>query len=233
MIQVYLLAVGELRCQIEKNTASLPGWEKLAGWQQEKISRCAAPGTRALCMGGQLLLQYGACEWAASFDKSDAKPAAIENGISWRVIDFSELPEDIAAPQPLTVAYEAGGKPHILHVPWHYNLSHSGDYVALAISDASVGIDIQQMRPYRDSLVKRFFSAQEAAAYQSLVSVDVQRGRTLFYTLWCRKEAYGKLLGTGLTEEVLGHNMLGDMGVCLYEYGELPGYRICVCDRGR
>ena len=157
MIQVYLLAVGELRCQIEKNTASLPGWEKLAGWQQEKISRCAAPGTRALCMGGQLLLQYGACEWAASFDKLDAKPAAIENGISWRVIDFSELPEHIAAPQPLTVAYEAGGKPHILHVPWHYNLSHSGDYVALAISDASVGIDIQQMRPYRDSLVKRFF----------------------------------------------------------------------------
>lgn len=233
MIQVYLLAVGELRRQMEKNAAALPGWDKLADWQQEKISRCAAPGTRALCMGGQLLLQYGAREWSAGgavvFDVSDARPATEENGISWRVIEFSRLTEYIAAPQPLAAAYEPGGKPYIRHVPWHYNLSHSGDYAALAISDVPVGIDIQQMRPYRDSLVKRFFAAEEAAVYESLVPMDVQGQNTLFYTLWCRKEAYGKLLGTGLTEEVLKCNMLEDTGVNLYEYGELPGYRICVC----
>lgn len=240
MIQVYLLAVGELRCQMEKiayskgnpNSSSsissiatvLPGWDKLVDWQQEKILRCANPGARALCMGGQLLLQYGAYEWSA------CEPLLQSELISWRIIDFSRLPGYIPAPQPLTVAYEPKGKPYILHVPWYYNLSHSGDYVALAISDAPVGIDIQQKRPYKDSLVKRFFSEIEAIVYESPQKQLFGDRETLFYTLWCRKEAYGKLLGTGLTEDVLKRNMLEDVGAHLYEYGELPGYCVCVCN---
>lgn len=241
MIQVYLLTVGELRCQMEKMAyrkenpngsssvssiaADLPGWDKLADWQQEKILRCANPGARALCMGGQLLLQYGACEWSACDSLLQSEL------ISWRIIDFSRLPEYIPAPQPLAVAYEPKGKPYIRYVPWYYNLSHSGDYVALAISDAPVGIDIQQKRPYTDSLVKRFFSEVEATVYESAKKQLFRDRETLFYTLWCRKEAYGKLLGTGLTEDVLKRNMLEDVGVHLYEYGELPGYCICVCSK--
>lgn len=241
MIQVYLLAVGGLRRQMEKmactkgkpDIAALPGWDKLTDWQQEKISRCAWPGTAALCMGGQLLLQYGAYEWSVresvSLKGTNTQATAAENTVSWRNMDFSQLPEELPVPQPLAVAYGARGKPHILQVSWHYNLSHSGDYTALAISDVPVGIDIQQMRPYRDSLAKRFFSAEEAAAYEELCTQSAQEREDFFYTLWCRKEAYGKLLGTGLTEDVLKRNMLGDVGVHFYEYGELPGYCTCVC----
>ena len=224
MIHVYLLAVGGLRCQMEKMAyikgepngspgigrgvlsmnpyaADLPGWDKLTCWQQEKISRCATPGAGALCMGGQLLLQYGAYEWpacdsllqrepcgkknipgdkdvkgATSFEVSDSESVLTETGISWHIMDYPWLMEHIPAPQPLAVAYESKGKPYILHVPWYHNLSHSGDYVALAMSDAPVGIDIQQMRPYRDSLVKRFFSAEESAVYESLISMEIQGG---------------------------------------------------------
>lgn len=235
MIQVYLLAVGELRCQMEKmiyikedpngssSAAVLPGWDKLADWQQDKVLRCANPGTRALCMGAQLLLQYGAYEWSAR------NPLLQSELVSWRIMDFSRLPESIPAPQSLAIAYGSKGKPYILHVPWHYNLSHSGDYVALAMSDTPVGIDIQQMRSYRDSMVKRFFSAEETAAYENLSSQSTREQKLLFYTLWCRKEAYGKLLGSGLTEGVLKSNMLGNVSAHLYEYGELPGYCVCVC----
>lgn len=271
MIRVYLLEVGGLRRQMEKGVPALSGWDRLTDWQREKISRCAFPGAAALCMGGQLLLQYGAYVWSsraalrqgrlhgqqadlrdgieeAAYMKMPERESAIsEEGISWSVPDLARICRTVPAPQPLQAACEARGKPYILHVPWHYNLSHSGDYAALAISDAPVGIDIQQMRPYRDSLVKRFFSDEEAAAYEKLVcaetrdqgtpggpnAVEVRRGDTagaaLFYTLWCRKEAYGKLLGTGLTEKVLKCNMLGDIHARLYESRELSGYRICVC----
>lgn len=243
MIRVYLLEVGGLRQQIEKGAQALPGWDKLTDWQREKISRCAAPGAKALCMGGQLLLQYGAWDWsdcaswrwreecgkqAALGDWGKNGESTTEDGISWQILDLSRLLEQIPAPQSLTVVYGSKGKPGILHVPWHYNLSHSGDYAALAVSDAPVGIDIQQMRPCKGSLVKRFFSPEEAELYESLVS-----GETLFYTLWCRKEAYGKLLGTGLTEEMLKCNMLEDIGVHLYEYGGLPSYGVCVCAQDR
>lgn len=231
MIQVYLLEVGELRRRMEKiastgknlDASVLPGWDKLADWQREKVSRCAQPGARALCMGGQLLLQYGAYE----------RQQSGQCGEMWHNLAYPRLPKDIPAPLPLQVAYESKGKPYICYVPWHFNLSHSGDYVALAIGDAPVGIDIQQKRAYKDSLVKRFFSEVEIAAYESLLSTDAQEHNAVresfFYTLWCRKEAYGKLLGTGLTEDVLKRNMLEDMGVPLYEYGELPGYCVCVC----
>lgn len=225
MIQVYLLEVGELRRQMEKiastgenmDTAVLPGWDKLADWQQGKVSRCAQPGARALCMGGQLLLQYGAHRMSVCEKPTMGKEG---NGIRWQQLVCSQLLEGIVSPLPLQVAYASKGKPYIRHVPWHYNLSHSGDYAALAISDALVGIDIQQMKPYRETLVKRFFSEEEQ---QSVMEM------TLFYTLWCRKEAYGKLKGTGLTEDVLRRNMLEETSVQLYEYGEIPGCRICVC----
>lgn len=271
MIRVYVLEVEELRRQMENNIPVLSGWDKLTDWQREKISRHTAPGAGALCMGGQLLLQYAAWEWSVSperkqdfarqvvpagraAEEESTGPAIRGTGITWQKAELSRICRTIPAPQLLQAACEARGKPYIRHVPWHYNLSHSGEYAALAISDAPVGIDIQQMRPYRDSLVKRFFSAEEAAAYEELVhgrahgrsmplsgsdAAGVGRnmaagqlfrdGESLFYTLWCRKEAYGKLLGTGLTEKVLKCNMLGDMDVRLYENGELPGYRICVC----
>lgn len=221
--------MGELRRQIANGVSAAPGWDKLTGWQREKISRCVAPGAKALCMGGQFLLQYGAYEWGESTSPGQEESCGqrTDSGISWHILDLAQLLESIFAPQSLTVAYGDKGKPYIPHVPWHYNLSHSGDYAALAISDTPVGMDIQQMRPYRDALVKRFFSEDEAAAYESLVSRDIQK--TLFYTLWCRKEAYGKLKGTGLTEDVLKRNMLEDVDAHLYEYGGIPGYRVCVC----
>lgn len=239
VIQVYLLEVGGLRLQMEEtgsgkfiqNAAALPGWDKLTAWQQEKVAGCARPGTRAQSMGGQLLLQYGAHRKALTESSQDAP-------IRWRQLSYPQLLEEIFSPLPLQVAYAPGGKPFIRQVPWHYNLSHSGDYVALAVSDVPVGIDIQQMLPYKESLVKRFFAQEEAAVFESGVSVNnLEReltegsspGTALFYRLWCRKEAYGKLKGTGLTEDVLKRNMLKDTGMRLYEYGEIPGYYVCVC----
>lgn len=85
---------------------------------------------------------------------------------------------------PLQAAYGPKGKPYIRQVPWHYNLSHSGDYAALAVSDAPVGIDIQQMRFYQNSLVKRFFAEEETAAYERLILETIlgQESRADFFT---------------------------------------------------
>lgn len=239
VIQVYLLEVGGLRLQMEEtgkggfaqNAAAVPGWDKLAAWQQEKVSGCAGPGTRAQSMGAQLLLQYGAYKKAAiEFSQSAS--------VLWQQLSYPQLLVEIPSPLPLQAAYEPRGKPYIRQVPWHYNLSHSGDFAALAVSDAPVGIDIQQVRPYRESLVKRFFSQEEADAFEKGFSDSAREGgmaadasprMALFYTLWCRKEAYGKLTGTGLTEDVLKRNMLKDTGTGMYEYGEIPGYCVCVC----
>lgn len=266
MIQVYLLAVSELRRRMEEimsagtvpetvegaggdrvwqtvlaggssNMETLPGWNVLAPWQQEKICRCAQAGARALSMGGQLLLQYGAHRRRVAGERQGGEDGEREadRAITWERLSYPRLLEDISAPLPIQEAYGPHGKPYIADVPWHYNLSHSGDYVALAMGDAPVGIDIQQMSPYRDTLVRRFFAEREAAVYERIGAAAGPREclcgdkAAFFYMLWCRKEAYGKLRGTGLTEDVLKRNMLEDVEAHLYEYEEISGYRVCVC----
>jgi 4'-phosphopantetheinyl transferase len=74
------------------------------------------------------------------------------------------------------------------------SLSHSGGWVAAAVSDAgAVGIDIEVHRPRRN------FSGIAAAAFgpdeQWLVAVDGAPG---FYRIWTLKEAMAKASGEGV-----------------------------------
>lgn len=75
-----------------------------------------------------------------------------------------------------------------------FNLSHSGGWTVIALSDCEVGVDIQQVKPVDMRLAKRFFSEKECAQL-----TEAGDGATeLFYRLWTVKEAYLKALGTGL-----------------------------------
>lgn len=84
MIWVYVLEVGELRRQMENNISVLSGWDKLTDWQREKVSRHAAPGAGALCMGGQLLLQYAAWEWSVSRSGSRTLRDRLSRRAGWQ-----------------------------------------------------------------------------------------------------------------------------------------------------
>lgn len=77
------------------------------------------------------------------------------------------------------------------------SLSHSGDWLALALADAPVGIDIELPRRARDyaALARFAFSPDEVARLHELD--DAARG-TEFHRLWTLKEARGKRTGEGL-----------------------------------
>lgn len=247
MIQIYLFAAEELWCCQEKLTkenaadaANMPGWDKLTCWQQEKVSCCKQDKARKLCLSGQLLLQYAANAFPggklgrkAGQESQTDKEWENDRTIRLQQLTGQQLLSGIPTPLPLEITYGSKGKPYIANEDWHFNLSHSGGYVALAFGDVPVGIDIQKMGPYRASLARRFFAAEESEACERLISSDMQgkeeTAAELLYTLWCRKEAYGKLKGTGLTEDVLKRNMLKDADVHFKEYQILPDYCICVC----
>lgn len=121
------------------------------------------------------------------------------------------------------------GKPYIVGKPIHYNISHSGQIVVQVTAQSEVGVDVQEKRPVRmDAIARRFFSKEEWQAYAEANGEEERE--SLFFYIWCRKEAYGKYLGTGLNTEVLQTNVLVDLEDVLFiEYEAVEGYQISIC----
>ncbi len=113
------------------------------------------------------------------------------------------------AQAPGELVFETGlhGKPRLVaHEPRGvcFNLSHSGDWILLAIScKREVGVDIEQMSQVEDLslLAERVLSLEERAEFEGLARPDQPRA---FFRLWARKEAALKALGLGLIRDPRG-----------------------------
>ena len=109
------------------------------------------------------------------------------------------------APEQLRFTDSGHGKPVLIGMAsgaqgaLRFSLSHSGDFLALAIAtDREIGVDIEALRPVPDAdqLVMRFFSAAERKEYESLA---IARRNAAFLSGWTRKEAFIKATGEGLS----------------------------------
>lgn len=97
-------------------------------------------------------------------------------------------------------SYGPQGKPYLKEYPdVYFSLSHSGNMVALALSDAEVGIDVQEMRGYNEKIARRFYHAKEV---QMLEQTADDKKEAYFYKIWCMKEAYIKYTGKGMSEDL-------------------------------
>ena len=87
------------------------------------------------------------------------------------------------------------GKPFLTSAPHiHYNISHTGHYVACAIAGEPVGIDIELIEPVKMELVEWFFAPDETAYI--LNAPQSQR----FSEVWTKKESRIKWEGKGLSK---------------------------------
>lgn len=99
-------------------------------------------------------------------------------------------------PAGLAFRREANGKPALVDVPGvDVNLSHSGDWIAVGMSDSGrVGVDVEADRPeaFWREIVASFLSPEE-------VSKTTPPGTVQFLKLWTAKEAALKAEGSGLS----------------------------------
>ena len=105
-------------------------------------------------------------------------------------------------------AYTEYGKPYLIDYPdIHFNISHSGEYIACAVSDKPVGIDIQKIGEYNFDVAKRVCNEKELVQIESSLDKASE-----FTKLWTQKEVVLKMYGTGITNGDLkncldGHNV--------------------------
>lgn len=100
----------------------------------------------------------------------------------------------------ITIVKTEYGKPYLIDYPnCHFNISHSGDFLLIAISQlGAVGIDIEQIKSYsRDfsALVAKCFATSEQHYWHNLADNEKVAE---FYRFWTRKEAFVKAVGRGL-----------------------------------
>lgn len=96
--------------------------------------------------------------------------------------------------QSLTFLREKNGKPYAVGVPFFFNVSHSGEFVACAVDAQPVGIDVEVLRPVRPALARRVCCAEELA----FVAPSGQFDSARFLQLWTAKEACLKRSGQGI-----------------------------------
>lgn len=93
------------------------------------------------------------------------------------------------------ISYGLHGKPYLRDYPnAQFNISHSGQFVACAVSDRPIGVDIQEIVPYRRDVAKRVFDQKVLLQIESSPDPSAE-----FTKFWTQKEAYLKMLGIGLS----------------------------------
>ena len=94
--------------------------------------------------------------------------------------------------------YNEHGKPAIVgHPEIFFNFSHCKEAVLCAISEQPVGVDVESVRSFNDSLVHYTMNEDE------MREIETAEDRAVaFIRLWTMKEAALKLEGTGISKDM-------------------------------
>lgn len=102
-------------------------------------------------------------------------------------------------PEQVRFAKDAHGKPVLAgDTGWHMNVSHSGNWILLAVGNVRLGVDVERIQSpfaYSDMLPTSFSPAEQA-----YIRADAD-SRRRFYQLWTRKEALIKATGKGMDDD--------------------------------
>jgi len=175
----------------------------LSDYRLEKLQRIKSEAQRRQSIGAELLL-------AAALEACGAQSTP-----------------------PLSIYADKDGKPQLCGGGLCFNLSHSGDYAACAVSSAPVGVDIQKIGPQVERVAHRVFLPEELSMIERSADQD-----NCFTLLWALKESYLKYLGTGLRRAMNSFSVCIDSGgrahvagddSCRMRHWAPEGYHIAVC----
>lgn len=129
--------------------------------------------------------------------------------------------EDPARPVTLLAA----GKPVFSRGGPFFSLSHSGELVLCALSPKPIGADVQELRPAKLSLARRFCPGE----YARLQALPESAQTEALLALWARKEAWVKAESRERMLRLDEYNVL-EPGRWHFSDFRLPGGSFCsVC----
>ncbi len=97
------------------------------------------------------------------------------------------------------------GKPILLNDSLYFNLSHTRNHVLCVFSTkVEVGADVEKIENAPFEIMNNFFHTKEI----EYINTPYKDRAFLFYDVWTKKEAYLKMIGTGLHDRISEINIL-------------------------
>lgn len=172
----------------------------------------------------QFLMQYVSTEKQKRILRQHVKQnadnmligAVLAKYMIWKEFDVS-FSEQI-------IAYGPYGKPYLRDYPdVHFNISHSGQFVACAVCNVPVGIDIQEIVPYKPDVARRVCTADEISQIEASMNPAAE-----FTKIWTQKEAILKMNGYGISEGISHLHIFSNTQLSTYCYDDLY---ISICNK--
>lgn len=194
----YLLNIGQMLEGSGRDNLFREAFDRIDRERRQKTRSFKNARAQAAGIGAGLLIQKALADYRSEWpaEKPVLECFSVEELLS--VLD-----PKVEEPR---YRYGKNGKPYLADHAFLFNLSHSGDYVFCGVSKQEIGVDIQKIQgECRMRLAKRFFAVSECQALEACG--DEEQRRRIFFRMWVRKEAYGKLTGRGIA---------GAVGKCLW-----------------
>lgn len=103
------------------------------------------------------------------------------------------------------------GKPSLAAYPEvHFNISHGSDLAVCAVSDHCIGVDVEGIHDFHDTILRKVLTEDEKAFFHQM-STDEATKREWFFRFWTLKESRIKQAGMGLSMSLTGFSFTFDL----------------------
>ena len=151
--------------------------------RQEKAAKLKNDGAKAQSIAAGLLLMVGTMLYIDSEESGFKLQELTHTAIMHLANKYADVYESKTNSNDEEIFYT--------------NLTHSGDYVALAVGDTTVGIDIEHKNDKDFKVTKRMFTETEQSYI--LNGADIESSQQRFRDIWTINEAFLKCLGIGIS----------------------------------
>ena len=151
--------------------------------RQEKAAKLKNDGAKAQSIAAGLLLMVGTMLYIDS-EESGFKIQELTHAA---IMHLAKKYADV---------YESKTNSNNAEI-FYTNLSHSGDYVVLAVGGTPVGIDVEHKNDKDFKVTKRMFTETEQSYI--LNGADIESSQQRFRDIWTINEAFLKCLGIGIS----------------------------------
>ena len=215
MIRIYVMNISSLTDEKQYEKA----YRLSSSERKKKADALKNAPDKARCIGAGLLLKEAFFRFCNEYEKKEQSGAQKDGqnpagrvGMPQEKADEHGRPYLAGEGEKVLTTADDGVRSTAL-IPF-ISISHAGDYVAVAMADKRIGVDIERNRKISDSLARRLLSDAEQREWEYL---QKEQSNRFLLRIWTRKEAAAKLDGRGIFT-MLGELSANDWAnkLCLY-----------------